>query len=77
MVDVVQSPQKERESNSNMQWKMTDQGQEGDGKIERSYQIINKCYVTKEKERVQLKYAVEMRDQGQEVDGKKSWEQPR
>ena len=44
MVDVVQSPQKERESNSNMQWKMTDQGQEGDGKIERSYQIIINCY---------------------------------
>ena len=35
MVDVVQSPQKERESNSNMQWKMTDQGQEGDGKKEK------------------------------------------
>ena len=35
MVDVVQSPQKERESNSNMQWKMTDQGQEGDGKKSR------------------------------------------
>ena len=48
MVDVVQSPQKERESNSNMQWKMTDQGQEGDGKIERSYQII-KSFVTREK----------------------------
>ena len=27
---------------------MTVQGQEGDGKIERSYQIIIKCYVTKE-----------------------------
>ena len=35
MVDVVQSPQKERESNSNMQWEMTDQGQEGDGKKEK------------------------------------------
>ena len=56
---------------------MTDQGQEGDRKIERRYQIIIKCYVTREKEREQLKYAVEMRDQGQEVDGKKSWEQPR
>ena len=51
MVDVVQSPQKERESNSNMQWKMTDQGQGGDRKIERSYQIIIKCYVTRKKER--------------------------
>ena len=34
-----------------MQWKKTDQGQEGDGKIERSYQIIIKCYVKREKER--------------------------
>ena len=45
MVDVVQSPQKERESNSNMQWKMTDQGQEGDGKKEKFsnyYQMLCK-----------------------------------
>ena len=50
MVDVVQSPQKERESNSNMQWKMTEQGHKGDGK-KRSFQIIIKCYVKREKER--------------------------